>query len=714
MSGEREQRVEHGIDSLPGGQAEGLAGAGWRLQPLSDRSDEEERDDGRAHGGGIEEEYPCPPACQERRFVDVGNHEAGIFARADGITDSGLSSTFGGGMLRRSFHWSRKQTSCPPSNPSGFSEDFMKRRWRVFLVGGFFLLAIVLPASITFYTDWLWFGEMGYQEVFARTLAAQGTLGSRPWRWPCVSCSSTSGSRCGWSLRGQMVVHTREGPLAIAIDRRRMQPLGTAVVVALAVLFGLFGSGQWQEWLLFRYAQPFGDVDPILGQRRQLLCLPDALSGSAQRISARAGPARGRHRRRRLRSCGGDRPRSEPRATDCGSGEAASGGTRRRAPAGDGVRRISRRAPAAHRVGRHRLRRRERRRGGPDPGAPGADGRRARRLGAGAVPDDHQLLVAAHCRRRPLRRDDSGRVGGRGGHAAVHHRAERTGPRDAVHRAQHQGHAQGVCAGQRRGTGVVGRCAAHPRRHRRERGHARQRPAVGSPAAAADVRADSGDPHLLRLRLGPQRPVQDRRPLPADHALGARARFRHPAEPQLDQRTSDVHPWIRHRAGTGEPGHAGGPARAVHQGHPAAVFGGPEGRGAEHLLRTAFERVRVRQDEGSGVPLSEGRGQRLRELRGQRRRAGLQFLPAAALQHSISFVEGAVERGHHERQPRDVPSTDVGARRVDCAVLEVRPGSVPRDLERPFVLGAGRVHDHRPLSRTRPRRAAASTTSATP
>ena len=34
----------------------------------------------------------------------------------------------------------------------------------------------------------------------------------------------------------------------------------------LAVLFGLFGSGQWLEWLLFRYAQPFGDVDPVLGR----------------------------------------------------------------------------------------------------------------------------------------------------------------------------------------------------------------------------------------------------------------------------------------------------------------------------------------------------------------------------------------------------------------------------------------------------------------
>jgi uncharacterized membrane protein (UPF0182 family) len=140
------------------------------------------------------------------------------------------------------------------------------KRWRVLLVGGFFLLAIILPAAITFYTDWLWFGEVGYQDVFARTLKAQGTLG--------VAAMAVAFGFLLVNLRfamrtvsaRQVVVHTREGPLTIAIDRRRMQPLGTAVAAGLAVLFGLFGSGQWQEWLLFRYAQPFGDVDPVLGR----------------------------------------------------------------------------------------------------------------------------------------------------------------------------------------------------------------------------------------------------------------------------------------------------------------------------------------------------------------------------------------------------------------------------------------------------------------
>ena len=53
----------------------------------------------------------------------------------------------------------------------------MTRNWRISVVGAFFALVVVMPAAVTFYTDWLWFGETGYREVFVRKLTAQGTLG---------------------------------------------------------------------------------------------------------------------------------------------------------------------------------------------------------------------------------------------------------------------------------------------------------------------------------------------------------------------------------------------------------------------------------------------------------------------------------------------------------------------------------------------------------
>ena len=181
----------------------------------------------------------------------------------------------------------------------------------------------------------------------------------------------------------------------------------------------------------------------------------------------------------------------------------------------------------------------------------------------------------------------------------------------------------------RRGARAVRRRAADARRHRRQRRHAGQRAALGPPAAAADLRADPGNPDVLRLRLGPQRPLQDQRRVPADHAVGARAQLREPAEPQLDQRAAHLHARLRRDAGPGEPGDAGRPAGAVHQGPAAAVVGGPHGHRAEHLLRPAVQRPRVREDEGPRVPLPEGRRQRLHHLRGAGRRADLE-LPAAA------------------------------------------------------------------------------------
>ena len=88
----------------------------------------------------------------------------------------------------------------------------MTRNWRIPLTGAFFAFVVALPAAVTFYTDWLWFGETGYRDVFVRRLTAQGTLGAQPWPLRLASCSSTSGSRCARCPQA-LALNTREGPL---------------------------------------------------------------------------------------------------------------------------------------------------------------------------------------------------------------------------------------------------------------------------------------------------------------------------------------------------------------------------------------------------------------------------------------------------------------------------------------------------------------------
>jgi uncharacterized protein len=137
------------------------------------------------------------------------------------------------------------------------------RRGRLLVVVALF--ALLIPSVVEFYTDWLWFGETGYQSVFLRKLTAQMALGA-------VAGALAFGAlfvNVRVALRGfvarQVFVNTREGPISIAFDPRRARAAITLVAGLVAVLLGLFVSSHWLTWLMFWNGQPFGETDPVLG-----------------------------------------------------------------------------------------------------------------------------------------------------------------------------------------------------------------------------------------------------------------------------------------------------------------------------------------------------------------------------------------------------------------------------------------------------------------
>jgi uncharacterized membrane protein (UPF0182 family) len=140
----------------------------------------------------------------------------------------------------------------------------MSLGWRAF-IAVFILLVVVLPGAVTFYTDWLWFAETGYREVLVRSLTTQATVGSIATALSFVVLLLNIRIAARILSPRELVLMTREGPIAVPVDRRRVQPIGTALAAIAALLFGFYASGRWQEWLLFWYAQPFGEVDPIFG-----------------------------------------------------------------------------------------------------------------------------------------------------------------------------------------------------------------------------------------------------------------------------------------------------------------------------------------------------------------------------------------------------------------------------------------------------------------
>ena len=151
--------------------------------------------------------------------------------------------------------------------------------------------------------------------------------------------------------------------------------------------------------------------------------------------------------------------------------------------------------------------------------------------------------------------------------------------------------------------GADRRRAAHTGRRRAQRGDDRERPAVGPPAAARHLRPAAGHPHLLRLRVGGQRPVPHRRCAAADHAVAARAEHGEPAEPHVDQRPADVHARLRPDAWSREPGHERRAAGALRREPAARDDAGAADRGTEPVFRRAVERLRDRADGHARISL---------------------------------------------------------------------------------------------------------------
>jgi uncharacterized membrane protein (UPF0182 family) len=141
----------------------------------------------------------------------------------------------------------------------------MPRSLRVVSLAALALLFFGGPSLLSFYTDWLWFGEVGYQHVFATILRGQGTL----FVLVLVASFAWFSLNLRYALRtigeGRAVFTTREGFEVALPGRHQLTAMANVVALVVAVLIGLFAANRWDIWLTWRYAVPFGQADPILG-----------------------------------------------------------------------------------------------------------------------------------------------------------------------------------------------------------------------------------------------------------------------------------------------------------------------------------------------------------------------------------------------------------------------------------------------------------------
>ena len=142
----------------------------------------------------------------------------------------------------------------------------MTRPGRIAVVLVALLLLLVGPSLLRFYTDWLWFGEVGYQRIYGTILRTQGTMFTAAFvfavGWFLLNL------RAALSSIGDLrpVFTTREGIEVTLPSGKQLRGLATSAAALLAVIIGLYTTGRWETWLMWRNGEPFGVADPILNR----------------------------------------------------------------------------------------------------------------------------------------------------------------------------------------------------------------------------------------------------------------------------------------------------------------------------------------------------------------------------------------------------------------------------------------------------------------
>jgi uncharacterized membrane protein (UPF0182 family) len=130
-----------------------------------------------------------------------------------------------------------------------------------------FFLLTSLRGIASFYTDYLWFKEVGFTSVWRGVLGAKVLLAAvfTAVFFVGMWASLTIADRIAPRFRpvgpeDELVQRYREavGPHAAAVR--------TGVTGLFALIFGLGVSGQWQNWILFRNATSFGVKDAQFGR----------------------------------------------------------------------------------------------------------------------------------------------------------------------------------------------------------------------------------------------------------------------------------------------------------------------------------------------------------------------------------------------------------------------------------------------------------------
>ena len=128
------------------------------------------------------------------------------------------------------------------------------------------ILLMAIPSFAEFYTDWLWFEEVGYTGVYLKSITARSAMGSVVFLVAGAFLAFNLFVALSAVPLRNIVVVTPEGPRTISLQPRRLRPVVWLVSGLLGLLLAGYASTGWASYLAYRQAVPFGQVDPVLGR----------------------------------------------------------------------------------------------------------------------------------------------------------------------------------------------------------------------------------------------------------------------------------------------------------------------------------------------------------------------------------------------------------------------------------------------------------------
>ena len=128
------------------------------------------------------------------------------------------------------------------------------------------LLFFGLPSAVTLYTDWLWYGETGYRQIFTTSLGTRLLLGTATFLvtlgWLLLNLRLALASL---RFAGPILWTGQQGVQIELPGKRQLGRLAIAAAAIVALPAGLYGGSQWLTFLSWRHAVPFGSADAVLG-----------------------------------------------------------------------------------------------------------------------------------------------------------------------------------------------------------------------------------------------------------------------------------------------------------------------------------------------------------------------------------------------------------------------------------------------------------------